>query len=175
MRKYQAKAVYAAYLVLQDRQAAEDVVQSAFLRIYERIGQFDANRPFEPYFMRSVVNGALDAAKRSNRLVTLEIDTEANRDEWIDWLTSDRPSPHDLVETEELRAAVRQTLQQLSVEQRAAIVLRYFLEMNEAEMVVALQRPASTVKWRLYEGRRRLRELLSPLVRPSANKPREEK
>lgn len=172
VRKYQTKAVYAAYLVLQDRQSAEDVVQSAFLRVYERIGQFDASRPFEPWFIRSVVNGALDAARRSNRLVPLEPDTGAG--EWVEWLASDGPSPQDLVETAEMRAAVRRTLRQLSADQRAAIVLRYFLEMNEAEMVAALQRPPSTVKWHLHEARRRLRELLRPPARPPADEPREE-
>ncbi len=174
VRKYQTKAVYAAYLVLQNRQSAEDVVQSAFLRVYERIGQFDASRPFEPYFIRSVVNGALDAARRGNRLVPLEAENDTGAEEWVEWLVSDRPSPQDLVETAETRAAVRQTLRRLSADQRAAIVLRYFLEMNEAEMVDALQRPASTVKWQLHEARRRLKELLRPLAQPPADEPREE-
>jgi len=46
VRKYQVQAVRAAYLITHDRGLAEDIVQAAFLRAYERIGQFDAGRPF---------------------------------------------------------------------------------------------------------------------------------
>ncbi len=54
VHKYQVKAVRTAYLVVRDRALAEDIVQAAFLRAYERIGQFDAGRPFGPWFLRSV-------------------------------------------------------------------------------------------------------------------------
>src|SRR6476659_8485830 len=69
MRAYQVQAVRAAYLVTHDRGIAEDVVQSAFIRAYERIGQYDTSRPFGPWFMRSVVNSAVTAATRRGRLV----------------------------------------------------------------------------------------------------------
>ena len=61
VRKYQVQAVRAAYLIIRDRALAEDIVQAAFLRAYERIGQFDAGRPFGPWFLRSVVNDAVKA------------------------------------------------------------------------------------------------------------------
>lgn len=53
VRRYQVQAVRAAYLVTRDRGLAEEVVQSAFLRAYERIEQFDARRPFRPWFSAS--------------------------------------------------------------------------------------------------------------------------
>lgn len=47
VRRYQAEAIHAAYLIARDRALAEDLVQAAFLRVYERIAQFDATRrPF---------------------------------------------------------------------------------------------------------------------------------
>jgi RNA polymerase sigma-70 factor (ECF subfamily) len=58
VRRYQTHPLRAAQLVTRDRGLAEDVVQAAFLRAYERIGQFDAGRPFGPWFPRSVVNAA---------------------------------------------------------------------------------------------------------------------
>src|SRR5205085_10233603 len=71
VRLYQVQAVRAAYGIVQDRAAAEDIVQSAFLTAFERIGQFDANRPFGPWFLRSVVNLAIKTAHRRQRLVAL--------------------------------------------------------------------------------------------------------
>jgi RNA polymerase sigma-70 factor (ECF subfamily) len=46
--KYQVKAVRAAYLITQDVQQAEDVVQDVFVRIFQRINQFDESKPFAP-------------------------------------------------------------------------------------------------------------------------------
>lgn len=48
VRRYQLKAVHAAFLVTQDKGTAEEVVQNAFLRVAERIDQFDVTRPFAP-------------------------------------------------------------------------------------------------------------------------------
>jgi RNA polymerase sigma-70 factor, ECF subfamily len=46
--RYHTRAVRAAYLIVHDRSLAEDVTQGAFVRAYERIGRFDADRPFGP-------------------------------------------------------------------------------------------------------------------------------
>lgn len=74
---YQAKAVRTAYLVTHCEPMAEDVVQDAFVRFYERARQFDERRPFEPYFLRSVVNAALNAVEKESRLAAqLEDDTD---------------------------------------------------------------------------------------------------
>lgn len=176
VRKHQAKAVYAAYLVLRDRQAAEDVVQNAFLRVVERIGQYDESRPFEPWFLRSVINAALDTARQQSRWISLEAQVEAENDAGglVAWLLNGQPWPEDLVETRELRQAVRSALKQLNTEQRAAIVLRYFLDMNEAEMTEILRRPPSTIKWRLHEAKRHLKELLQSLFPSRSENPHEE-
>jgi RNA polymerase sigma-70 factor (ECF subfamily) len=64
VRRYEVQAVRTAYLITHDRALAEDVVQNTFLRIYQRIDQFDEGRPFAPWFMRSVVNAAVQAAHR---------------------------------------------------------------------------------------------------------------
>lgn len=162
VRRYQGKAVQAAYLVVRDRGAAEDVVQAAFLKAVERIDQFDSSRPFGPWFLRSVVNAAIDAAQQQKHLLSLDGETEGEPSAFADWLTNDAPYPEALVETREVRLAVRRALDALSPEQRAAVVLRYFLEMSEAEMTGALHRPPSTIKWWLHSARKRLRELLQP-------------
>ena len=76
------------------------------------------------------------------------------------WLMDPAKAPEQLAEAVELRQSVWNALGQLSPEQRAVIIQRHFLEMNEADMVQDLQRPASTVKWWLHTARERLRVLL---------------
>ena len=70
--RYQVRAVRAAYLVCRDPALAEDIVQSAFIRVYERIDRFDPSRPFAPWFLRIVTNDALKAAQRGERIVPLD-------------------------------------------------------------------------------------------------------
>ncbi|MGB7540296.1 MAG: sigma-70 family RNA polymerase sigma factor [Anaerolineales bacterium] len=153
---YQVLAVHTAYLVVADRPLAEDIVQSAFLKAAGKIRQFDAQRPFRPWFLRIVMNDSIKAAHRRKRNLSLE---EASEDV-LDWLTDPVPAPEAIVETAELRKAVWAALEQLPADQRAAVVQRHFLDMGEAEMARELKRPVSTVRWWLHAGRMRLKRLL---------------
>jgi RNA polymerase sigma-70 factor (ECF subfamily) len=72
VEKYGLKAVRAATLITCDRAMAEDVVQEAFIRAYERISQFDIDRPFGPWFLRSISNASLRAVQRRGRTSPLE-------------------------------------------------------------------------------------------------------
>ena len=165
VRRHQVRAMRAAYLVTRDLPLAEDIVQAAFLRAYERIGQFDAARPFGPWFLRSVVNDAVKAARRYERQVPLGDCEDRSGDQvsLADTLADQGAGPADLLEAAELRQAVWQALGQLPPSQRAVIVLRYYLELNESEMADALACPKGTVKWRLHAARGRLRTLLDSL------------
>ncbi len=65
--RYQGKALRTAFLITHDEPMAEDVVQEVFVCFYQRAQYFDEARPFEPYFMRSVVNAALNWIKREKK------------------------------------------------------------------------------------------------------------
>jgi RNA polymerase sigma-70 factor (ECF subfamily) len=163
VRKYQVQAVRAAYLITRDRALAEDIVQAAFLRAYERIGQFDTGRSFGPWFLRSVINDAVKAAARRKRQVSLEASPEGEGASLANLLADPGPGPDDLMEAAEFRQTVWAALGELPPAQRAAIVLRYYLDLSEAEMADELACPPGTVKWRLHAARKRLRTLLRPL------------
>jgi RNA polymerase sigma-70 factor (ECF subfamily) len=165
VERYQVPAVRAAYLVVRDRSLAEDVVQSAFIRAYERIAQFDATRPFGPWFLRSVINDALKVAARWERSVPLDGDTPG---ETLP-LPDPGPALDDILAAAETSAAIWAALGGLSPEQRTAIVLRYYLNLSEAEMAVRLACPPGTVKSRLYTARQRLRQLLPAWLTPVAS------
>jgi DNA-directed RNA polymerase specialized sigma24 family protein len=59
-----------------------------------------------------------------------------------------------------MRETILQAMHRLTPEERAVIVMRYFLEMSEADMSVKMERPLSTIKWWLREARNRLRSLI---------------
>lgn len=160
VRIYQGQAVQAAYLITHDRPLAEDVVQTVFLRVLDRIDGFDVNRPFKPWFMRVVVNAAVDAARLAAR--TPFGSNDDNADSSILELVPDPAlGPEDATVSMELRESVHSALDALPLSQRAVIVMRYYLGLNEGEMAGKMDVPVGTVKWRLHAARLRLRGLLA--------------
>ena len=158
VRRYQEPALHAAVLVCRDAALAEDLVQAAFVRAYERIGQFDARRPFGPWFIRGVVNDALKAVTR-RRQVPLD-------PAWLETPAPQADSPEARLAAAETREAIWAVLDQLSPSQRAAIVLRYYADMSDAEIAEMLNCPPGTVRRRLHDARKRLRQLLPAWLRP---------
>ena len=154
--RYQSKAVRAAFLVVHDESLAEDVVQDTFIRIYRRIHHFDLSHPFEPYLLRSVVNAALNVAQKADRRhLSLEGDLHQ-----VEGLLSQASSVGSEIEYLELKQQIIAALSRLEPRQRAAVVQRYYLNMSEKEMAVALDAPPGTVKWILNTARAKLRNLL---------------
>jgi RNA polymerase sigma-70 factor, ECF subfamily len=155
--RYQVKAVRTAFLITHDESMADDVVQDTFIRIFQRIRQFDEKRPFEPYFMRSVVNAALNAIQKKAK--DGQFDSGTNMDE-LEALLNHAASVEEQVEFAQLKSEILAALDKLSARQRAAVVQRYYLGMSEKEMADTLEAAPGTVKWLLNAARTRLRELL---------------
>jgi RNA polymerase sigma-70 factor, ECF subfamily len=143
-RAYWPRAFRAAYLVVHDAAAAEDVAQEAFLAAVRSLDRFDRRRPFGPWLHRIVVNRAIDWA-RARRLRG-----EAE-------LQSDVPAvqPPERESGELLRG-----LASLPPEHRAVIVLRHLLEYTPGEIAELLELPRGTVNSRLRRGLDRLAETL---------------
>lgn len=153
--RYQSKAVRTAFLVTHDEALAEDAVQDTFMRLYHRIHKFDSSRPFEPYLLRSVVNAALDIAQREGKHLSLEGDLTQ-----VEGLLAQAASVESDVEYRQLKQRIITALAGLEPRQRAVVVQRYYLDMSEKEMALALDAPPGTVKWLLNAARTKLRNLL---------------
>jgi RNA polymerase sigma-70 factor (ECF subfamily) len=131
-------AVYrAAYLVVQDRAAAEDVAQEAFLNAVAALDRFDRRRPLAPWLHRIAVNRAIDWTRR--RALRREQPEAADAE-------ATEPPPEGL--SGELAAALRG----LTPEHRAVVVLRYLLEYTPGEIATMLDVPRGTVNSRLRRG-----------------------
>src|SRR5256885_3543815 len=141
-RAHWPRAYRAAYLVVHDAAAAEDIAQEAFLAAVRALDRFDRKRPFGPWLHRIAVNRAIDWTRaRSVRPEGEEVDVAA----------PDRVEPDD----ELLRE-----LALLTPEHRAVIVLRYLLEYTPGEIAELLELPRGTVNSRLRRGLDTLKERL---------------
>jgi RNA polymerase sigma-70 factor (ECF subfamily) len=146
VNRYQAQAVYAAYMIVYDRALAEDVAQAAFVKVAERIHQFDEERPFAPWFFRIVVNDALKLALKQKRKVSLD-DLDEPTTQLAEWLNDPGLKPEQLLEQKQTRENILKAIQSLPLEQRTVIVMRYYLDMSEADMSTKMERPLSAIKW----------------------------
>jgi RNA polymerase sigma-70 factor, ECF subfamily len=146
---HQLKALRTVYAILGDRAAAEDVVSDAFLKVVDRIDTFDRARAFEPWFYRIVVNLAIDYRRKARR--------SATRPEVLPV----KSVPSAELDNRELRIDMAMEIDRLPRPERAALVLRYYLDMKEEAMAAILNCPVGTVKSRLHRARQRLRVSLS--------------
>jgi RNA polymerase sigma-70 factor (ECF subfamily) len=154
--RYQGKAIRTAFLVTHDEPMAEDVVQDVFVCFFQRANFFDEMRAFEPYFMRCIVNAALNTVQREKKGESLP-DGDSSV---LEALLEQAASVEEQAESLDLERQILESLSKLPPRQRAAVVQRYYLEMNEKEMAEALEAPTGTVKWLLSAARERLRALL---------------
>ena len=138
-RAHWPRAHRAAYLVVHDSAAAEDIAQEAFLAAVRALDRFDRRRPFGPWLHRIVVNRAIDWSR-----------ARALRRESGDAALDSTPAarPPDNSDARSLAEA----LAELSPEHRAVIVLRHLLEYTPGEIAELTGLPRGTVNSRLRRG-----------------------
>ena len=139
------RAHRAAYLVVHDAGAAEDIAQDAFLAAVDALDRFDRRRPFGPWLHRIVINRAIDWGRRE------ALRRSAGDPEELRLATA----PAETIGGELIPA-----LAQLPPEQRAVVVLRHLLEYTPGEIARMLELPRGTVNSRLRRGLDQLRDLI---------------
>jgi RNA polymerase sigma-70 factor (ECF subfamily) len=154
---HQLKAVRVAYLITRDLGLAEDVVQEAFIHVFHSIHRFDETRPFEPWFLRSVVNASVKMMQRSKWQI--QVGDEVDESLFAE-LVARVESVEEQVTSIEIQNQIWEAMRNLSPRQRAVIVQRYFLEMSEKEMASESGAAVGTIKWLLNAARERLRSML---------------
>ena len=155
-RYYRPLFSYLFRLTDGDRATAEDLLQDTFTRLLTR-RSYVAGRPLKPWVYAIATNLVRDQRRQlARRGATEDVDCAAD-------VADAEDASEALVRSEDERA-IRAAIGSLGVEQRAAIVLRYYQGLSLSEIAQALGVPVGTVKSRLSIGTRRLRELLKPFL-----------
>jgi len=152
------QSVRTAYLILGNRLDAEDAVQEAYLRAWKSRDSLDNEFSFKPWLYRVVVNSC-------NSKLRTEIphrDRRSSADHLDDAMSDD-----DVSTRFALSHDVFSALGALPAHLRIVVVLRYYADLSEQEIAVAIGRQPGTVKSRLHEARRRLAE--HPALRSEAS------
>lgn len=155
-----AAAVYSlARMITRDDEAAEDVTQEVFLRLWQAPELYVPERgPFAPWLLRVTRNRALDWVRQRRRgTASLEVIIDERGVEPADG----GGDPAALAERTILAEHVRQALAELEPSQRQVLEFAYFAGLTQREMADMLGIPLGTVKTRVRAGMRRLAELLA--------------
>jgi len=156
-RRHSATALRVAYIICGSSAEAEDALQEGLLKAYRAFGGFRSDSPVRPWLVRIVANEARNRRRAAGRRVRL-----AERAAALPATTGAEPDATVLADLD--AGALLDALRRLDERDRTVVALRYFAGLNEAEMAVAMDCPAGTVKSRLSRALTRLRPLVGSEV-----------
>ncbi len=149
VRKYQQILYTTACQITGDQVAAKDVVQNVFIKAWQKLATFDKRFRYFSWLYRIAVNESLNY-KRNNH-TDEELPVELSHDS----------DPHQDMEDHESNIQLQEAIDQLPLDQRMVLYLKYFDDMPYRDIAYILDIEESLVKSRLYAARMRLRDMLA--------------
>ena len=153
--RYQRPIFNAAYRVLANADDASEVTQNVFLRVLEKLDDYDGQYKFFSWIYRIAINEAIDMLRRNQR--------EEPLDDEIDLPDAAGTGPEQHYRDRELAARIQRVLMSMKVDDRVVLTLRHFSDLSYREIAEVLGTEEKTVKSRLFEARQRMSELLADL------------
>lgn len=150
MKQHQEAVFRFAYLLLGDRDEADDLAQESFIRAFRMLNRFDLERPFRPWLLKITANLAANRRRAAGRYFA------ALRRWFVLTPASDPKVEQEAIQREETHA-LWEAVRRLAQPDQEVIYLRYFLELSEADSAEALGIAVGTVKSRLHRALARLR------------------
>jgi RNA polymerase sigma-70 factor (ECF subfamily) len=153
VHRYENRLMSVLLRFIRDRELARDLAQETFLRVYERLDQFDPARRFGPWLFRIGVNLALDYLRKRRRRVWPSLFSESRVERGPD------PAVPDPRANLDLEQEVRRVLEDIPEKYRTVLVLRDLENFSSSEIAAILNRKEATIRWRLAEARMRFQEI----------------
>lgn len=160
VRRYQRPITAYVYRMTNDYDAALDVTQEIFIKVYNSLARYKTEYKFSTWLYKIARNAAIDYLRRNNHGdVSLEIET--SDDETFERaLESTHPTPEQERERSEWRAEIQSVVQKLPAAHRDLILLRHSQDLSYDEIAEITNLPLGTVKNRLFRARELMRDLL---------------
>src|SRR5713226_977026 len=124
--RYERKIFRLAQNITQNREDAEDVLQEAFLKAYEHLGQFQGNSRFYTWIVRIAVNQALMKLRKrkSDKTVSIDETIDTGEDTMAREIAAWDENPEERYSREELNAILNSAVESLAPPYRTVFVLR---------------------------------------------------
>jgi len=165
VKRYDGKLLRIAQNVTHNPEDAEEVVQEAFFKAYQKLGQFQEHAKFSTWLIRITLNESLMKLRKRRAILEQLVDNDVDADsdserrpfDVADWA----PNPEMLYRASEFREILITSLQRLSPALKVVFVLRDIEEHSLRETSEILNLTETAVKTRLSRARLQLREDLS--------------
>lgn len=151
------KAYFVALQIVRNEQDAEDILQEAYIKVLEKIGEIDPSQSFMGWLYRVVSNMSKNLLKKKNALA-FEVYEEETFEDIPDDATEF--NPEESLNQGETCREIMAAIDELSDEKRFCVIMKYFGEMSVCEIAESLEVPESTVKNRLFVARKELKSKL---------------
>jgi RNA polymerase sigma-70 factor (ECF subfamily) len=161
IRRYQRQAVAVAYRLLGNNHDSLEVTQDAFLKAFKSLPTLQKPEAFGGWFLRIVSNLSLNYRRSRKHRKQLPLDDllgagETGGSEWM----ARSGDPARSMESAELGQRLQDALKLLPEKQRLAILMFTVDEMPQKDVAAALDCSVEAIKWHVFQGRKKLRELL---------------
>jgi RNA polymerase sigma-70 factor (ECF subfamily) len=153
---------------LNNSHDALEVTQDAFLKAYNNLGTLEKPEAFGGWFMRIVNNLSLNYRRSRKTRSQLPLDdllgpVENGEEAGSEW-AAQSAQPMKTLEGRELGQRLQEALKQLPEKQRQAILLFTIEELPQKEVAEQLNCSIEAVKWYVFQGRKKLKELLKGYI-----------
>lgn len=159
VRRYQRPIASYVYRMVGDYDAALDLTQEVFIKVYNSLARYRSEFKFSTWIYKIAHNAAIDHLRRySVRGQLLSAESDGTRPEIA--IESRRLTPEQESEREERRSEIESVVQTLPAAYRELIVLRHSHDLSYDEIAEVTGLPLGTVKNRLFRAREAMRDLL---------------
>jgi RNA polymerase sigma-70 factor, ECF subfamily len=149
IKEYERPIYNAAFRILGNPDDAADITQTVFMKVFERIEQYNPEYKFFSWIYRIAINESINQRNRNKDLQPYE-------DEYV----SAGFAPEDSIDAQKLSDVIQASLMELQEDYRVVVVLRHFSEMSYHDISGILSIPEKTVKSRLYSARQLMKARL---------------
>ena len=161
VERLQRRAVRLAYVYLRDADDADDVVQDAFVKAFTRIGDYRPEQPFDPWFLRILVNQCLDRLKARDRRAKW-MAPRSEDPTWQAEAVDTAPTAEERLVHAERASWLWEAIAALPDRQRTVVVLHEIDGQSPRAISAATGIGESTVRVHLFRALKKLRALMVP-------------
>ena len=164
--KTYSKVYYTVKSMIKDEDAVFDIVQDTYIKAFSRLDGFQGDTKFLPWVRQIAANTARDWLKKRRPMLFAELGSGGDTDTPVEELFPDERIenlPEQVIDQKETTRLLREILDELPEDQRAAIGMFYYEELSVKEIADAMSVSESAVKSRLMYGRRKIEKKVREL------------
>jgi RNA polymerase sigma-70 factor (ECF subfamily) len=167
LTRYETPVITFCYAFLRNREAAEDIAQETFMRVFRNARRYQPVAKFTTWLYKIAANLCINELKKGKLRSTLSLDEPAGPDpdgsRIVERIATDSASPLSELERVEAQSLIGKAIEHLPPDQRTTLVMVEYHQMQYQDIAEILEVSVSAIKMRVKRARETLRETLKML------------